>query len=82
MLDAAITHKGAIEAFLRQPVDEHSDPAEADARLLSLAGSLHASLRASADQIEDAEEVPDPEAPAPDPGLGAAPAIPPLGLSI
>jgi flagellum-specific ATP synthase len=82
MLDAAITHKGAIEAFLRQPVDEHSDPAEADARLLSLAGSLHASLRASADQIEDAEEVPDPEAPAPDPGLGTAPAIPPLGLSI
>jgi flagellum-specific ATP synthase len=80
-LDAAIAHKTAIEAFLRQPVKEHSDPQEADRRLLALAGSLTASLRARAEEIEDAEEVP-----GPDDGPAAAdtsgPALPPLGLSI
>ncbi len=44
VLDSAIAHKGAIEAFLRQPVKEHSDAVEADVRLLALAGSLIASL--------------------------------------
>ncbi len=82
MLDAAISHRGAIEAFLRQPVSEGSDPADSDARLLALAGSLHAALAARADEIEDAEEVLDPPAgQAPAPGE-TGPAIPPLGLSI
>jgi flagellum-specific ATP synthase len=82
MLDAAIAHRGAIEAFLRQPVSEGSDPAEADARLLGLAESLHAALAARAEQIEDAEEVLDPPAVATPLAGVSEPAIPPLGLSI
>ena len=82
MLDAAIAHRGAIEAFLRQPVSEGSDPEAADARLLALSASLQAALADRADQIEDAEEVPDPPA-GPASFAGASgPAIPPLGLSI
>jgi len=81
LLDAAIAHRGAIEAFLRQPVDEHSDPADADARLLALSQSLLAALRARAEEIEDAEEVPE-HAPGVPPVDGGGPAIPPLGLSI
>jgi flagellum-specific ATP synthase len=84
-LDAAIAHRSAIEAFLRQPVRERSDPAGADARLLELAGSLSASLREREDEIEDAEEVPAPATSTvaePVAGAGTGPAIPPLGLSI
>jgi flagellum-specific ATP synthase len=84
-LDAAIAHKAAIEAFLRQPVQERSTPGEADALLLELAGSLSASLRAREEQIEDAEEVPEPVATGAAeslPAAGGGPAIPPLGLSI
>ncbi len=81
VLDSAIAHKGAIEAFLRQPVKEHSDAAEADARLLGLASSLIASLQARAEEIEDAEEVPDP-AGVPLAPAGGGPAIPALGLNI
>ncbi len=80
-LDAAIAHKGAIEAFLRQPVKERSDPAAADARLLELSASLSASLRAHEEAIEDAEEVPAADAEPLAAPVGA-PAIPPLGLSI
>jgi len=85
VLDAAIAHKPAIEAFLRQPVKEQSDPAEADARLLALSDSLRATLDARSEQIEDAEEVPGPgSAPAavPPAPTGGGPAIPPLGLSL
>jgi len=83
MLDAAIAHRGAIDAFLRQPVGEGSDPAEADGRLLALAGSLRAALQARADTIEDAEVLADPQpgAQTPFPDV-SGPAIPPLGLSI
>jgi flagellum-specific ATP synthase len=80
-LDAALAHRQAIEAFLRQRVDERSDPAEADAMLLELAGSLHGMLEQPDSEIPDAEEVPDADV-----GRAAAheavPALPPLGLSI
>ncbi len=86
VLDSAIANRAAIEAFLRQPVKEHSDPEEADARLLALSGALLASLRAHSEEIEDAEEVPGPE------GTGGTPlqgvvegggsAIPPVGLNL
>jgi flagellum-specific ATP synthase len=84
VLDSAIANRAAIEAFLRQPVKERSDPEDADARLLALSHSLLASLQAKADQIEDAEEVPgpDPHAPQPLAGVGGGLAIPPLGLSL
>jgi hypothetical protein len=36
----ALAHRAQIEAFLRQPVDERSDPAAADAGLLAIAQSL------------------------------------------
>ncbi len=35
-LDAALAHRGEIDAFLRQPVSESSDPESSDARLLEL----------------------------------------------
>ena len=58
LLDAALAHRAAIEAFLRQPVEERSDPAEADARLLALSDSLGRELAAGEEEIPDAEEVP------------------------
>jgi flagellum-specific ATP synthase len=39
-LDTALSHRGRIEDFLRQPVDERTPPEDADARLLELAASL------------------------------------------
>jgi flagellum-specific ATP synthase len=83
VLDAALAHRQAIEAFLRQRVDERSDPDQADAMLLELAGSLHGMLEQPDGEIPDAEEVPDAEAAGSvSLGAGEAPALPPLGLSI
>ena len=84
VLDAALAHRPAIEAFLRQRVDERSDPAQADAMLLELAGSLHGMLEQPDGEIPDAEEVLDGEAGGAIPAgaLEAVPALPPLGLSI
>ncbi len=86
-LDTALACRGAIEDFLRQPVEERSDPVATDARLLELAGSL-----AGARELSGAEHPPDAEEviPGHSQGLGAlgglaaggAPAIPALGLSI
>jgi flagellum-specific ATP synthase len=80
-LDAALAHRAMIESLLRQPVHEHSDPLETDARLLALADSLGALHRGDlAHAPPDAEEVPTAElldGPAPD-----GPAIPALGLSL
>jgi flagellum-specific ATP synthase len=81
-LDAALAHRTAIEGFLRQPVHERSDPAQADARLLELSGSLASMLERDDGEIPDAEEVPEPAVPAADVLTAAGPAIPPLGLSI
>jgi flagellum-specific ATP synthase len=78
LLDAALAHRAAIDAFLRQPVDERSDPAQADERLLALSRSL-ASMLAAEEEIPDAEEVREPE---PARAPGTIPALPPLGLSI
>jgi flagellum-specific ATP synthase len=80
MLDTALAHRTAIESFLRQPVDERSDPEEADRRLLELAASLDGML-AQDEEIPDAEEVPD-DAAAPAASAGTVPALPPLGLTM
>ncbi len=83
-LDAALAHRAAIEGFLRQPVEERSDPAQGDAALLDLSASLGRMLDGDEAEIPDAEEVPPGhERPAPAAaGAGEIPAIPPLGLSI
>jgi flagellum-specific ATP synthase len=91
-LDAALAHRPEIERFLRQPVQERSDPAETDARLLALAAGIERSLAgAGAENVEEAEEVAGPaagdveeaeEVAAPAAGEGSAPAIPALGLSL
>jgi len=83
-LDAALSHRARIEAFLRQAVSEHSDPDDTDARLIELAASLTGELERLDGEIPDAEEVhPAPQAAAaPSIVTGEAPAIPALGLSI
>ncbi|HST56915.1 MAG TPA: FliI/YscN family ATPase [Solirubrobacteraceae bacterium] len=58
LLDAALAHRARIEAFLRQVVDEHSDPAGTDARLIELADAIQRSLDASSTDVLDAEEMP------------------------
>jgi flagellum-specific ATP synthase len=86
-LDAALAHRARIEDFLRQAVDERSDPLDTDARLVELAASLRSELeRSGGEEIADAEEVP-PGALRPSPvtagaGPGSTPAIPSLGLSL
>jgi flagellum-specific ATP synthase len=86
-LDAALAHRTRIEEFLRQAVDDRSDPLDTDARLIRLAASLSSELeRSGGDEIADAEEVP-PGAVRPGAGTGAAggantPAIPTLGLNL
>jgi flagellum-specific ATP synthase len=81
MLDAALAHRSAIDAFLRQHVDERSDTAEADERLLSLADSLAHTLQREED-IPDAEEVPEGASGPPELSAPTVPALPPLGLNI
>jgi flagellum-specific ATP synthase len=81
MLDAALAHRAAIDAFLRQHVDERSDTVEADERLLSLADSLAHTLQREED-IPDAEEVPEGAPAPPEVSAPTVPALPPLGLNI
>jgi flagellum-specific ATP synthase len=83
-LDAALSHRARIEAFLRQPVAQHSDPSDTDAKLLELATSLAGELERLDGEIPDAEEVyPEPVESGAAPALGGEiPAIPALGLSI
>lgn len=85
-LDLALAHRPRIEAFLRQPVHERSDPAQSDARLLELGALLAEPTDGPGSEIPDAEEVlPGDPAPAPGPGLAAGSepsAIPPLGLNL
>jgi flagellum-specific ATP synthase len=80
-LDTALAHRGRIEALLRQPVDERSDPLDTDRRLIELADSLASDLQRADDAIPDAEEV-RPGTPAVATGPAGEPAIPALGLSI
>ncbi len=85
-LDVALAHRSRIEGFLRQAVDERSDPLETDARLLEIAASLTGELERLSGEIPDAEEVParelDSGAGASPPGDSGPPAIPALGLSL
>ena len=83
-LDTALSHRARIEAFLRQPVAQHSDPRDTDAQLLELATSLTGELERLDGEIPDAEEVyPEPVEGGAAPALvGEIPAIPALGLSI
>jgi flagellum-specific ATP synthase len=84
-LDAALSHRARIEAFLRQRVEEHSGPGDADAQLLELAASLRGELERADGEIPDAEEVPEPRQhslPAVSPAGSERSAIPALGLSI
>ncbi len=82
VLDAALAHRAAINSFLRQPVDERSDPAQADERLEAVARSLERTLALSEDAIPEAEEVPEGAAARAEVSTGTVPALPPLGLSI
>jgi flagellum-specific ATP synthase len=57
-LDTALAHRAQIERFLRQPVDERSDPLQTDARLLELARSLRLEPEEyPGEDVVDAEEV-------------------------
>jgi flagellum-specific ATP synthase len=86
-LDTALANRAAIETFLRQPVNEHSDPLRTDERLLELAESLR-----DARELGGVEHPPDAEEVHPGQieggasqgiiGGGEAPAIPALGLTI
>jgi hypothetical protein len=85
-LDTALAHRAGIEGFLRQTVQEHSEPHDTDARLLELAALLSGHTEHLGEDIPDAEEVPS-EQPADPPvsslqGSVEAPAIPALGLNI
>jgi flagellum-specific ATP synthase len=57
LLDAALAHRGRIDAFLRQATDERSLPAAADAQLIELAASLHSTWQAQGGDIVDATTV-------------------------
>jgi len=77
-LDAALAHRGAMDAFLRQSVSERSSPQEADATLLELASSLDGALQKSEEEIFDAEEVSAARVEQPpgfDPGPAAIPSL-------
>jgi flagellum-specific ATP synthase len=81
-LDAALAHRSRIEAFLRQPVRERSDPQQADARLLELAASFADQLQRLSAEIPDAEEVSAEEVSPDAPGTSLTSAIPAIGLGI
>jgi flagellum-specific ATP synthase len=84
LLDATLEHRARIEAFLRQPVDEPSDPRRSDAQLLELAASLESAAAQRSGELLDVEEIapeqpPDSSAAVAEPGASAIPA---LGLSL
>jgi flagellum-specific ATP synthase len=79
-LDIALSHRPEIEAFLRQPVDEHSELDQTDTRLLDLARMLAGDQLQAPEEIQDAEEISGELSGAAE--VGEVPAIPALGLSI
>ena len=83
-LDTALAHRPRIERFLRQPVDERSDPAETDEQLVELAASLAGAQELSGgEHPPDAEEVhPTELTPRGALAAGEQPAIPALGLNL
>jgi flagellum-specific ATP synthase len=92
VLDAALSLRNEIESFLRQRVDERSEPLAADERLMALCEALRSELSGPDEEIPDAEEAPAAEAfavpVAGAPALAApvaaasVPALPPLGLNM
>jgi flagellum-specific ATP synthase len=84
LLDAALEHRPRIEAFLRQHVNEPSDPRHSDVQLLDLAASLESSVAQRSGELLDVEEI----APEQPPDLSSSivdagpSAIPALGLSL
>jgi flagellum-specific ATP synthase len=82
LLDAALEHRPRIEAFLRQPVDEPSDPRRSDAQLLELAASLERSVTQRSGELLDAEELSVEEPPGAATAEPGPAAIPALGLSL
>jgi flagellum-specific ATP synthase len=76
-LDAALANRAQIDAFLRQPVHERSDLAEADRRLCELAAGLEAAAEPTAELLPDGELVSPSASDVSSPG-GALPAIPAL----
>ena len=82
LLDAALELRPQIDGFLRQSVDEASDPHSSDAELLELTASLEQFVARGQGEILDSEEILDAaERPAPTPESGPS-AIPPLGLTL
>jgi flagellum-specific ATP synthase len=80
--DAAIALRPAIDRFLRQPVDERSTAAEADAALLDIAAAIaeHEDGAPAAGPLADAEPVTAEPVAGPLVSPLAAPTIPPLSL--
>jgi flagellum-specific ATP synthase len=85
-LDTALSHRSRIERFLRQHVQEHSDPQQTDARLIELSASIARELEEDGEEIPDAEVLSsEPDGAGPVAGAYTAseePAIPALGLNI
>jgi flagellum-specific ATP synthase len=80
ILDAAITLKGQIDAFLRQAVDERSALEDADSQLIALADELSRQVAASGAVVEGPAAAPAPrQVPA---GARGAAAIPALQLAV
>jgi flagellum-specific ATP synthase len=78
-LDAALEHRGQIEAFLRQSTNEPSDPATSDALLLELGASLERAHEqyggtAAATEVHPQAEL-EPESTLHEPGPSAIPAL-------
>ena len=73
-LDAALAHRAEIEAFLRQPVSESSDPERSDSRLLELMASLERSVAERTPELVEVEEVTG-EPALPEPGPSAIPLL-------
>ncbi len=82
LLDAALEHRRQIESFLRQVVDEASDPDTSDAELLELAAELERSLTRSSGEVVDAEQVDDTDTRPLATSEPVHSAIPPLGLTL
>jgi flagellum-specific ATP synthase len=56
-LDAALAHRPRIDAFLRQPTGEHSEPQNSDAQLVELADSLQRAWGAAHSELLEGAEV-------------------------
>jgi flagellum-specific ATP synthase len=57
LLDAALAQRSRIEAFLRQPVSEMSEPERSDAQLSGLARALEQAMAEAGEELVDGEAV-------------------------